>query len=102
VNNAKRSNSSRRDIQRRNEALSLSSAKAARAIKVPVDRISKIGAGKRNISADAALLLGKLLNAVPLFWMNLQRAYELDVVLASGGLDLAAIVPLGQPVDRRH
>ena len=77
--------------------LNLSSAEVARAIKVPANRISQIVAGKRNISADTALRLGKLLNTGPLFWLNLQRAYELDVIMVSGGPDLAAIVPLVQP-----
>ena len=83
-------------------ALNLSSAGLARAIKVPANRISQIVAGKRSISADTALRLGRLLSTGPHFWLNLQRAYELDMAGASGGPDLASIVPLVQPVVHRH
>lgn len=79
------------------DALNLSSAELARAISVPANRISQIVSGKRNISADTALRLGRLFSTGPQFWLNLQNAYELDQVKASGGLDLASIVPLIQP-----
>jgi len=78
-------------------ALNLSSGKVARAIKVPANRISQIVSGKRNISADTALRLGRLFSTGPQFWLNLQNAYELDQVKAAGCLDLAGIVPLIQP-----
>lgn len=81
------------------DALNLSAAELARAISVPANRISQIVAGKRNISADTALRLGKLLSTGPQFWLNLQMAYELDLTKASGGPDLANIVPLIQPID---
>ena len=76
------------------ETLNLSAAELARAIKVPANRISQIVAGKRNISADTALRLGKLLGTGPRFWLNLQAAHELDLAQQNGGLDLAGIVPL--------
>lgn len=79
------------------EALSLNSAELARAINVPANRISQIVSGKRNISADTALRLGRLFSTGPQFWLNLQNAYELDQVKALGDLDLAGIVPLVQP-----
>ena len=79
------------------DALNLSSAELARAINVPANRISQIVSGKRNISADTALRLGWLFSTGPQFWLNLQNAYELDQVNASGDLDLTGIVPLIQP-----
>ncbi len=82
------------------DALKLSAAELARAISVPANRISQIVAGKRNISADTALRLGKLLSTGPQFWLNLQMAYELDLTKASGGPDLTGIVPLIQPIDQ--
>lgn len=75
------------------ETLRLSAAELARAIKVPANRISQITAGKRNISADTALRLGKFFSMGPGFWLNLQTAYELDLAMLNGGPDLAAIVP---------
>lgn len=80
------------------EALNLSAAKLARAIKVPAGRISQIIAAKRNISADTALRLGKLFSTGPQFWLNLQTAYELDLAQDSA-TDLAAIIPLIQAQD---
>lgn len=82
------------------DALNLSSAELARAINVPANRISQIVSGKRNISADTALRLGKLLSTGPQFWLNLQMAYELDLTRAAGGPDLAGIAPLIQPIDQ--
>jgi addiction module HigA family antidote len=79
------------------EALNLSPAKLARSIKVPASRISQIVTGKRRICADTALRLGRLFSTGPQFWLNLQNAYEIDRVKASGGLDLGGIVPLAQP-----
>ena len=76
------------------DGLSLSAAELARAIKVPANRISQILTGKRNISADTALRLGKLFGTGPQFWLNLQTAYELDLAKADGGPDLSTIVPL--------
>ena len=78
------------------EALHLNAAELARAINVPANRISQIVAGKRNISADTALRLGKLFSTGPQFWLNLQTAYELDLAKSSGRLDLAVIVPLAE------
>ena len=75
--------------------LNINAAALARAIHVPANRISQILAGKRNVSADTALRLGKLFRTGPHFWLNLQTAYELDLARAGGnGPDLSAIVPL--------
>jgi addiction module HigA family antidote len=82
------------------EALNLNAAELARAINVPANRISQILSGKRNVSADTALRLGKLFSTGPQFWLNLQVAYELDLAKISGGPDLAGIVPLVQPLSQ--
>lgn len=76
------------------DSLNMSAAGLARAIGVPANRISQILAGKRNISANTALRLGKLFGTGPQFWLNLQSAYELDLAQADESLDLASIVPL--------
>lgn len=64
--------------------LQMSATELARAIQVPPNRITQIIAGKRTISADTALRLGKWFGTGPRIWLNLQQAYELD--LASPGL----------------
>ena len=74
--------------------LEMSASALAHAIHVTANRISQILSGKRNISADTALRLGKLFSTGPQFWLNLQMAYELDVAKASDNTNLNDIVPL--------
>ena len=45
--------------------------------------ISQILAGKRNITADTALRLGRWFGTGPQLWLNLQQAYELDRSVAA-------------------
>ncbi len=51
----------------------------ARDINVPPGRISEIIRGKRAISADTALRLGKYFNVCPETWLNLQTDYEIRI-----------------------
>ena len=48
-------------------------------IHVPARRINEIVHGKRRISADTALRLGRFFNNSPQFWLGLQMDYDLDV-----------------------
>ena len=50
----------------------------ARDIGVPPNRISAIIDGKRAITADTALRLGKYFGMSPQFWLNLQSRYDLE------------------------
>ena len=59
--------------------MDISAAELARTIGVPPNRISQIIAGKRSISADTALRLGRYFRMEADFWMNLQKIYELDL-----------------------
>jgi addiction module HigA family antidote len=63
----------------------------ARDIAVPPGRISAIVNGKRAITADTALRLGKYFNVSPEVWMGLQADYDLRVAQRS----------IGAEVDRR-
>ncbi len=67
------------------EEINLSAAKLAHSLDVPANRISQIIAGKRNISADTALRLGRYFGTTADFWMNLQKTYELDLARADIG-----------------
>jgi addiction module HigA family antidote len=67
------------------DELDLSAAELARLIQVPANRISQIVAGKRNITADTALRLGRYFGTSPDLWMNLQKTYELDLARATLG-----------------
>jgi antitoxin HigA-1 len=51
----------------------------AKGIGVPPRRINEIVQGKRAITADTALRLGKFFGMEAQFWMNLQSHYELEV-----------------------
>lgn len=65
--------------------LGMSVAELARLIDVPPNRISQIIAGKRNITADTALRLGRWFGTTPDFWMNLQKTWELNLARAELG-----------------
>jgi addiction module HigA family antidote len=60
--------------------LNVKSSELAREIGVPANRIYQIIAGKRSISADTALRLGKWFGTGPHIWLNLQQAYDLDLI----------------------
>jgi addiction module HigA family antidote len=52
----------------------------ARDIDVPPNRISEIINGKRSITADTALRLGKYFGVSPAIWFDLQSDYDLRLV----------------------
>ncbi|HWZ42014.1 MAG TPA: HigA family addiction module antitoxin [Candidatus Saccharimonadales bacterium] len=60
--------------------IGISAAELARALDVPANRISQIVSGKRAITADTALRLGRYFGTTPDLWMNLQKTYDLDLV----------------------
>ncbi len=51
----------------------------AKDINVPANRISQIIHGKREITADTALRLGKYFGIEPEFWLNLQMRYNMKI-----------------------
>jgi len=59
--------------------LKISQYKLAKSIDVPAIRISAIVHGKRSVSVDTALRLGKFLNTSAEFWVNLQSHYDLQM-----------------------
>jgi addiction module HigA family antidote len=67
------------------KALDLSSAELARTLDVPANRISQIIAGKRSITADTALRLGRYFGSSADLWMNLQKIYDLDLAAKTLG-----------------
>jgi addiction module HigA family antidote len=75
------------------EELGISAAELARRIHVPANRVSQILAGRRNISADTALRLGRWFGTGPDIWLNLQKAYELDLARQQMGDAIDAIEP---------
>jgi addiction module HigA family antidote len=71
--------------------LSMSARELARTIKVPTTRITDILRGRRGITGDTALRLGRYFGMSPDFWMNLQKLYELDLARQELGDQLADI-----------
>ncbi len=61
------------------EPLDLSQNQLATELRVPATRIHDIVHGRRGISAETALRLGRYFGMSAAFWMNLQTRYDLDV-----------------------
>ena len=64
-------------------------------IGVPPRRINEIVHGKRRITADTALRLGRFFGMNPQFWVNLQSHYDLEIWKDALGDELDKIQPLG-------
>jgi addiction module HigA family antidote len=59
--------------------LEMSVNKLALELRVPATRMTEIVHGRRGITADTALRLGRYFNTTPKFWLNLQASYDLAV-----------------------
>ena len=59
--------------------LGMSAWALAKALHVPVNRITAIIAGRRAVSADTAMRLARFFGGSAGFWLRLQLAYDLDV-----------------------
>ena len=59
--------------------MELSQNRLAMDMHVPARRINEIVHGKRRITADTALRLGRFFGNSPQFWLGLQMDYDLDV-----------------------
>ncbi len=75
--------------------LGVSQNRLARAIDVPPGRINEIVKGKRAITADTALRLGKYFGTSAELWMNLQSEYDLRLTRRRDW-------PLIEPRVRKH
>lgn len=68
--------------------------KLAVSIGVPPRRINEIVHGKRRITADTALRLGRYFGMTAQFWINLQTRYDLEIEMDALGDSLDRIQPL--------
>lgn len=73
------------------EELDLSASALARAIKVPPNRITQILKGERSITGDTALRLGHWFNMNPVFWLNLQSNFDLNLARQAVGDEVEAL-----------
>ena len=76
------------------EGFGITQNKLAVSIGVPPRRINEIVHGKRGITADPALRLGKLFGTTAQFWLNLQTLYDLDLAEDRAAEQIDSIVPL--------
>ena len=73
------------------EEIGISAAELTRQLNIPANRITQIIAGQRNITADTALRLGKWFGTSAVFWLNLQKSYELRLAQKKIGKELNKI-----------
>ena len=59
--------------------LELGQVEAARRLDISLNRLNEIVLGKRRVSAETALRLGRYFGMSPQFWLGLQAEYDLDV-----------------------
>lgn len=85
------------------DAYDLSQYELAKRIGVPAPRINAIVHGKRGISADTALRLGRFFGNSPQFWLNLQNHYDLQIAegALTEGLEHAVPVDVGDLTRRK-
>ena len=76
------------------EGFGITQNKLAVSIGVPPRRINEIVHGKRAITADTALRLGRYFGVEPQFWLNLQSRYELELAEERVADQVAEIKPL--------
>ncbi len=76
------------------EGFGITQRKLAVSIGVPPRRINEIVHGKRAITADTALRLGRYFGVEPQFWLNLQSRYELELAEDRVADQVAEIKPL--------
>jgi addiction module HigA family antidote len=74
------------------EARDISAHALSLKLRVPANRISEIIAGKRSISAETALRLGRYFGTGAAFWANLQAQYDLAMAERALGERIAAEV----------
>ena len=59
------------------EPLGMPQKALANAVGMSYVRVNELVNGKRGVTTDTALRLGRLFDIEPEFWLNLQRAYDL-------------------------
>jgi addiction module HigA family antidote len=59
---------------------------------VPATRVNEIACGRRAITADTALRLGRFFGTSPQVWMNLQANYELERARDAAGKAIETVV----------
>lgn len=84
-----------RILKRELAARDMSANCLALALRLSSGRIVNILNGKRGVSPEMALRLGRYFDNSPRFWLNLQTAYELAIAEAEIGARVIAEVQPG-------
>ena len=79
------------------QAIGINASDLARRILVPDNRIYQLVHGRRSVTADTALRLGKVFNTTAEYWLHLQASYELDVARQEVDETLENIQPYSSP-----
>ena len=74
------------------EEFGITQNKLATAIGVPPRRINEIIHGRRAITPDTSIRLGRLFGQSETFWLNMQTRYDLEIARAT--TDVSDITPL--------
>ena len=70
------------------EGLGLSANALAKALGVPVNRVTMILNGQRGVSADTALRLARYFGTTPHLWLNPQKTWELRRAEIAAGREI--------------
>lgn len=63
--------------------MEMSQVELAKKMGVPIQRVNTLINGKRDVTAETAILLARALKTSSEFWMNLQVAYDLYEAMRS-------------------
>ncbi|TIQ36846.1 MAG: addiction module antidote protein, HigA family [Mesorhizobium sp.] len=74
--------------------LGMSAGALARKLNLPRTRIERIVKEEVGLTPDTTLRLARFFNTTPEFWMNFQKAYELETEARKIAAELEKIVPL--------
>ena len=83
-------------LRRELKARGMSANRLALDLGVPSGRVTDILNGRRSITADTAVRLGRFFGNRPQFWRDLQGQYEIALVERERGAEITRRV---QPVD---
>ena len=71
------------------DELGLSASALAKALGVPVNRVTMILNGQRGVTADTALRLARYFGTTPQLWLDLQKTWELRRAEIDAGREIA-------------
>lgn len=75
------------------EDLGITSVRLSRATRIPSSRITEILKGRRGVTVNTAMRIGKALGTTPDYWLNLQQSYDLRRANCEHLSDVEVLVP---------